>query len=177
MIKQLSSTSSHLSPKKGFILLELCLALALALCLSIIMNQTALSIMRSWQSFLQEHQLIQAQNYMFDMLEYELAQNGKQLTITSSGQQLTCKSIYGHKTLSYTHEYLNNHYGLYMTTRNAKGYSKNPLFIPSCELKAWKIEVLSENQLLIKLVLTTGNQTRSYYRVLSLLNGKAHYEE
>ena len=114
---------------------------------------------------------------MFHQLEYELAHNGTQLTISSDGQQLNCNSVHGHRSLSYTREYINKHYGLYVTTRNAKGYSKNPLFIPGCDLHAWSIEILNPHQLLIHLELTNGKKRHQYSRVLTLLNGRIDYEE
>lgn len=173
---RLSLTSSATNPKKGFVLLELCMALALAALLAVQLQRTITPLFRSWQQLLQQQQLYEAKDYMFSQLEYELSQNTSLITLNPEGTRLSCRSLRQQRQLIFNRELVNNRYGLYMTVRNNKGSSKQPLFLTDCQLKAWWLKALDENHLRIELELAHGQKQQRFCRVLTLINGRIIHE-
>lgn len=151
--------------------MEVCLSLAFTVMLALQLHNSFLPIVRNWQT-VQEHLLLdQAQQYMFNKLEYELSQNSLVITVSQEGQQLKCQTLNAMQQLTFSREYINQRNGLYLTVKNAKGTSKNPLFLPEAQLLNWKATILSPKQLAIELCLGTKSCQKSYSRVIFLLNG------
>lgn len=173
---RLSLTSSATNHRKGFVLLELCLALALAALLAVQLQRTILPLLKSWQLLQQQNQLYEAKDYMFSQLEYELGQNTSLITLDQGRTQLNCQSLRQQRQLTFGRELVNNHYGLYMTIRNNKGSSKQPLFLTDCQLNAWWLEALDEKHLRIELELSHGKRQQRFCRVLTLINGRIIHE-
>ena len=158
------------------ILLELCLSLTVAAVLVSMFIGRLNPLLTSLTRLSNQLKLLQAQRYMFNQLEYELSQNSLQLKLQEQGQKLSCQTLSSQRQLTYTKEYINQHNGLYLTVKTANGSSKNPLFLPGCDLKSWQLQALDAHHLLVVLELSCGSNTQKYQQVFTLLNGSVEYE-
>ena len=87
---------------KGYLLAEMCIALAVAAVAAVIMYNGLSGFARSWQNVQSDLMLYRAARYSQSFIEHELLLNSSRLKITTgSNDKIVCTEVYGNRQVTF----------------------------------------------------------------------------
>ena len=157
---------------KGFLLVELNLALLLMMIVMLMFSGSLKQLLQGWQKMQADVLLHRAARYSFALPERELFLHAAKVSIGSGAKgnsKVLCRDVLGSRQITF---YLSGGI-LYRETKSNSLKGVNPLSLPSIKVQEFTAKRHSEKELLVKLKLLEPRSGRSLTasKVMALSNG------
>lgn len=157
--------------RKGFVLLELQLALALIAVLGVLLASALGTTCKGWLRIGEAGRIQSAGQYMLAQLERDLTYDGAQIKLITSSltkrTRIDANTIYGNRSVSFVCDGTS----LYKKTKTNRGVGSNPVFIPGIKIIDWQVQAVGSRALLVSFVLEGNGLRRRFQRLLYCVNG------
>lgn len=155
--------------RKGFLLLDLQMALAVVVALSLLLATSIGQLGKSWRNVQLDNELRACGRYMLTNMERELSYEAASIKIWKSWDgniNLTAQTINGSRSVTFVCQQ-----GLlYKKTKTAKGTGTNPLFLKGTIMKNWQPRKLENKRLLLSFTLEQEGRSMDFTRLLYCSN-------
>lgn len=156
---------------RGFLLVELNLALILVMIVSLLFAGSLRQLMQGWQRIQADIMLQRAASYSFSLSERELFLHAATVTISNTGykgsSRIICQDVFGSRQITF---YLSGNI-LYRETKSNSLKGVNVLSLASVKVEAFQAERLNDKELLLTIKLQDMKSGRSMTRSKVLLLG------
>lgn len=158
---------------KGFLLVELNLALIFIITTSLLFAGVVRQLLQGWQRIQSDIMLRRAANYSFSLPERELFLHAATVTISNTGykgsSKIICQDVFGSRQITF---YLSGNI-LYRQTKSNSLKGVNVLSLASVKIEEFRAERLNYRELMltIKIQDTKSGRRITSSKVLLLGNG------
>ncbi|MGE4589155.1 MAG: hypothetical protein AB7E34_06220 [Acidaminococcaceae bacterium] len=166
--------------KKGFLLLEYCIALMLASLTLFIFRDTFLQSIKTCQKIASDSEIYRVEratmsllreNIDFNVDKVELQENASNGTIIVCQETAAKRKIYYYCSESPSGKHVMTLYQRIKVEDKSSGI--NPLTAPNVEVNAWHVEKLSEKSFLLAFSIRecSSGREKKFFEVINLCNG------
>lgn len=169
------SACGGLPSRKGFLLIDLMLAIFISAILALLLSQCVQLFVGNWQKVKTETELQNAATYILNHLDKNISQDAVNVAIvkdSSDTDVLNCQTYLSYRRI----EIVVEKEMLYLKTTTLKGSGKNPLFPVDCKIKNWQVRLIDAKSIFISFTLDKNGHKRDYTQLLTIINGNAHDE-
>ena len=155
--------------RKGFLLLDLQMALAVAVALSLLLATAVGQLGKSWRNVQLDNELRACGRYMLANMERELSYEAANIKIWKSWDgniNLTAQTINGSRSVTFVCQQSL----LYKKTKTANGTGTNPLFLKGTIMRNWQPRKLENKRLLLSFTLEQEGRSMDFTRLLYCSN-------
>lgn len=156
--------------RKGFLLLDLLLAVFISATISILTAQCMQLFVEGWQKVKSESELQNAATFILNGLDKYVSQEAITVNIQKDAKGVDLLDCTTYKTDKRS-EIICEDGLLYVRITSLNGPGKDPLFPAGCVVKNWKIKKADDKTVLVSFSLEYEKCIRSFTQLLVVING------
>lgn len=153
---------------RGFVLLDLLLALAVSAMIAIVCSLGIVRLASAWQYLVTTIRLEEAGRHILGIIEKDLGYRALEVELDASGKSINMQTFWGNKKILIKNEGKT----LYTYTTTSNGTGKNPLFLEYATIENWQVKRVNSQAVLLSFVLKLDGRTRGFSKLIPCYNSE-----